>query len=211
MWIFVRTSDGHVYREGSLVDAGGGNAMLTPYEVAYANLAKGHPEITGPEDAVGFQITDYAQAYSLLSAPALRAVRDEWDRIQGVEVDPDWVPPAPEPDPIEVLGQTIAKNNLLSKHDKKWADQKDYLKTWGILWVKAHPTCTLDETVAAIETELATEFPGVARVLNIVGVLQSYADEALRLGVIAQATFPLLRDFVVGATNKQIRQLLRTM
>ncbi|MFH1058922.1 MAG: hypothetical protein V1797_09640, partial [Pseudomonadota bacterium] len=126
----------------------------------------------------------------------------EGGQVVGIEPDPDWTPPEPAPDPVQVRlealeqavarqEQAVAANLLASPHDRRWLAQKERAKLFGIAWLKAHPEASMEELAVAVETDLAEQFPGQPIVVSA-GIILSYAAEANARGYIPDSSFTSL-------------------
>ena len=132
-----------------------------------------------------------------------------------VAVDPTWQPPAP-PAPvdlaakIEALEAVVAGNLLASPHDRRWLQQKEAAKAFGIPWLKANPEAGQAQCEAAVQAHLESAFPGLPVVVSG-GVLLSYAAEAAARGYIPEASFEALRALVLAASDSQLNSMLKAL
>ena len=143
-------------------------------------------------------------------------------QVVSVVIDPDYTPPEPEPDPVQerlaALEATVKANVLASDHDKRWLRVKEFAKDVGVPWLKAHPTATEQELVDAVLAAAGADAAlGADETVSIAGehlarwLLATYAVEAKRRGYIPVASFEALRDLVVAASDKQIKQMLAAL
>lgn len=179
-----------------------------PWQPENLALAKANAEAR-----LGLTLAEHLADADLGPAASLLAVI-EAGQVVSAGVDPAWVAPPPPPSPTEELYAALSRNNLTSVHDKKWADAKERIKEFGIPWVQANPDSTEADAFAAINADLAGEFPEIPpdRLAGLTTfIMWSYAAEALIRGYIAAADYEHLRDLIVGSTPQQLRQMLRTM
>lgn len=136
-------------------------------------------------------------------------------QVVEVAIDPDYVPPAPVPDPVqarlEALEATLERIPLNTPHNRRWLAQKERVKAAGIAYIQAHPACAQVDLEQALAADLTAGFPGEPIVVNAPGVIQSYADTALAQGFIAEASFPALRDLVAASSPDQIQAMLQVL
>ncbi len=142
---------------------------------------------------------------------AILPLRDEQGLLTGARLNPDFVPPSPAASlesQVAELKQLVQANLLTSAHDKRWLEQKEAAKHLGIAWLKANPSASQTDFEAALATALAAEFPAAPMVINPAGAIASYALVALDWGLIADASFESLRDFVAATPETQLQKLL---
>jgi hypothetical protein len=143
-------------------------------------------------------------------------------QVVAVLVDPDYAPPVPTPDPVqarlEALEAAVKANLLGSDHDKRWLRIKEFAKDKGIPWIKANPTATEQDVVDALMAEAQADVElSQDEAVTLAGehlarwLLATYAVEAKRRGYIPAANFEALRDLVVNATDKQLKQMLAVL
>lgn len=140
--------------------------------------------------------------------------------------DPDWQPPSPIPPEAPILyslAELTARVDAIpvSDHSRRNEAQKEFIKTFGIPWIKANPESTPEEAVTALLVALRAEFPADPIVTLIYakdeatgredGLLMSYAKSAVKLGLIADPTWQALRALVVTAPDQQLRDALRKL
>ncbi|MFH1033607.1 MAG: hypothetical protein V1806_03795 [Pseudomonadota bacterium] len=166
-----------------------------------------------------------ADPYPLVPLEMLTATISQGQVVE-VTVDPAWQPPAPPAPDTSVqdsLADILARVDAIpvSDHSRRNEDQKEFIKTFGIPWVKANPEATPEEAVAAILEALRAEFPADPIVSLIYakdeatgredGLLMSYAKSAVKLGLIAEPTWQALRALVVDASKQLLREALRKL
>jgi hypothetical protein len=180
-------------------DGSGQVISMSRYDAApYPKVQSGGLVWVSQDDAIG-------------RADDIRRVKAtiQGDQVVGVALDPTWTPPAPAPDPLDELRSLVRGNILASDHDKRWLAQKEAAKAIAIPWIKANPTATQAEFQNAVFAALVDELPtGEPIVVNPGGIIASYALAAKERGLIAEATFIALRDFVVATTEKKLAKLL---
>jgi len=136
-----------------------------------------------------------------------------------IRVDPDWQPPVPTPPIQDILAIIEDKLNRVpfTVHSQRFQEQKEYAKQYGIPWIKANPTCTIQEAGDAIQLALQAEFPNVPicvlmySVVNLKedGLIISYMNATHEAGLLAHATWLDFRTFVVSTPEATLRDYLR--
>lgn len=130
-------------------------------------------------------------------------------------VDPSYSPPAPEP-PVDLqaemaeLKAVVAANLLASPHDRRWLAQKEAAK--GVMaWMQANPACDQAQVEAQVAAAMQAATPGEPVVIAAAGLVQSYADEAARRGLVPAASFESLKALVLASSSEQLRQMLAVL
>lgn len=174
-----------------------------------------------PQRLSELTLSDLAQAEqaALFFQQGRRKAVLEGDRIVSFQSDPDWTPPSAPIDPMTDLLNRVDKIPV-SEHSRRNEEQKEFIKTYGIPWVKANPEATPAQAVTAIMAAVRAEFPDDPIVCLIYdadrqgredGLLMSYARAAVRIGAMAEPTWEALRALIVGSTPAQLRQVLRNV
>lgn len=145
----------------------------------------------------------------------------EGGQVVAMELDPDWRPPVPPPDPFLELTQMVRRNIAASPHDKRFLVQKAIGKQ-AIAWIKQHPDCTPqeaeDQVMGLVQAELAGE-PMVPKLYwehqgAPQGLAMSYLHEAIRRGYLpadTPLTWASLVGLIVATPPEQIAAWLRSL
>lgn len=158
----------------------------------------------------------------------------EGGEVVSVAFDPDYVPPAPAPDPVQALREDVAHLQQVvattipsSPHDRRYLTDKELGKML-IPWLKANPSATVQQATNYVVPLILAELPGqpvipplywewtdpATQEVRAFGLGMSYLYEARVRGYCppeTPLTWEALVSLVVATPEEQIAAWLRSL
>ena len=112
---------------------------------------------------------------------------------------------------IEYIKTLLDSVTLVSAHDKRWMNQKEIIKWYGINYLMEHQSADVAEVKAYVEGVINTKYPNDPIVINFEGLMLSYALLGVEWHLIEEATFEALRTMIINTPLSDLGTILNTL